>query len=120
LAGSLSITPEAIFCISEVLTKDPGIMMEEAWGVQPFNIYAATETAGIASECSRHEGLNMSEDPIVAEAVDEDYRPVGPGGYSARLLVTVLFPVTSPSSDTRLAIASSFPTAAAHAAALTL
>jgi phenylacetate-CoA ligase len=37
---------------SEVLTDDTRRLIADAWGHQPFNIYAATEPAGVASECA--------------------------------------------------------------------
>lgn len=67
----------------------------EAWGSEPFNVYAATETAGIASECSQHH-LHAYDDLVIAESVDETGQPVSPGTAGARLLVTVLFSRTQP------------------------
>jgi phenylacetate-coenzyme A ligase PaaK-like adenylate-forming protein len=58
-SGALSIHPEAVFCASEVLTRDSRRLMQQAWGVNPFNVYAATETADIASECTKHQGLHL-------------------------------------------------------------
>ena len=58
-------------------------------------MYGATETAGIASEC-RHGRLHRYEDLVIAEIVDEANRPVAPGDFGAKLLVTVLFSRTQP------------------------
>ena len=49
-----------------------------------------------ASECSRHAGLHLYEDLVIAEPVDERHRPVPPGVPAAKLLVTVLFSRTQP------------------------
>ena len=48
LAGRLKISPRAVMCSSEVLTGEAIARVERAWGSRPFNVYAATETAGIA------------------------------------------------------------------------
>lgn len=96
LAGRLRISPEAVMCSSEVLTADMRRRVARAWGAPPFEVYAATETAGIASECERHDGMHAYEDLVIAEAVDEKNRPVPAGTFGARLLVTVLFSRTLP------------------------
>src|SRR4029079_19115348 len=71
-------------------------MATRAWGVPPFNVYAATETGGIAAECARHRGLHLFEDLIIPAVVDDQYRPVPAGQPGDRLLVTVLFSRTLP------------------------
>ncbi len=95
LAGRLRIAPRAVMCSSEVLTTEAIARVERAWGSAPFNVYAATETAGIASEC-KHRRLHLYEDLVIAEAVDEHDRAVPPGTVGAKLLVTVLFSRTQP------------------------
>jgi len=47
LAGRLGITPRTIFCASEVLTPGARSAISEAFGNEPFETYAATETASI-------------------------------------------------------------------------
>jgi phenylacetate-CoA ligase len=95
LAGRLRISPRAVMSASEVLTEDTRAKIQRAWSCQPFNVYAATETAAIASECSRHR-LHLFEDLVIAENVDEKNRPVPAGEFGAKLLVTVLFSRTQP------------------------
>ncbi|WP_222108055.1 phenylacetate--CoA ligase family protein [[Actinomadura] parvosata] len=96
LAGRLHITPRAVNSSSEVLTEESRTMAARAWGVPPFNVYAATETGGIAAECDRHQGMHLFEDLVIPEVVDDAYRPVPPGVAGDRLLVTVLFSRTLP------------------------
>ena len=110
LAGRLRIRPRAAFSASEVLTDDTRRLITEAWAIEPFNVYAATEPAGIASECERHAGMHVYEDLVIAEVVDESNRPVPPGRVGEKVLVTVLFSRTQPLiryelSDTVLASA---------------
>ena len=96
LAGRLRIAPRAVNSSSEVLTAEARARATRAWDVPPFNVYAATETGGIAAECGRHRGMHLFEDLVIPEVVDEDYRPVPPGQPGARLLVTVLSSRTIP------------------------
>jgi phenylacetate-CoA ligase len=96
LAGRLRIAPRTVNSASEVLTAETRAMATRAWGVPPFNVYAATETGGIAGECAQHQGMHLFEDLIIAEVVDDAYRPVPPGQPGDRLLVTVLFSRTLP------------------------
>lgn len=95
LAGRLRISPRAVMCSSEVLTPESRRRIREAFGVEPFNVYAATEPAGIASECERHR-MHLFEDLVIAEVVDDRNRPVPPGVIGAKVLVTVLFSRTQP------------------------
>jgi phenylacetate-CoA ligase len=95
LTGRLSIAPRAVMSASEVLTEETRTRIRSAFGVEPFNVYAATETAGIASECSLHR-LHLYEDLVIAEVVDDENRPVPPGVLGAKILATVLFSRTQP------------------------
>jgi putative adenylate-forming enzyme len=96
IAGRLRIHPHVIYTSSEVLTDSTRRRIEEAWGVPPYNQYASTETAEIASECQKGRKLHLYEDMVIVEVVDEDYRPVPRGEYGAKLLVTTLFSRTQP------------------------
>jgi phenylacetate-CoA ligase len=95
LAGRLRIHPRAVNSASEVLSDDTRRRAEAAWGSIPFDVYATTETAGIASECEHHR-LHLYEDLVIAEPVDEHRRPIPAGVVGASLLVTVLFSRTQP------------------------
>jgi putative adenylate-forming enzyme len=96
LSGRLHIRPEAVYVASEVLTSQIKQRVKEAWGQEPYNQYAATETAGIASEHRLCRHLHFYEDLVIPEVVDEKYRPVPPGEYGAKLLVTTPFSRTQP------------------------
>ena len=95
LAGRLRIAPTAIFTASEVLTAAARRRVAAAWGRDPSNVYAATETATIAADCERHR-MHLFEDLVVAEVVDAQNRPVPPGAEGDKVLVTVLFSRTQP------------------------
>lgn len=96
LAGRLKVSPQAIMSASEVLTADTRRLITEAWGIPPFDVYAATEPAGVASECEQHAGLHLYEDLVITEVVDENNNPVPPGVAGAKILVSVLFSRTQP------------------------
>ena len=94
-AGRLQVTPRAVMSASEVLTGDTRERIRAAFGVPATNVYAATETAGIASEC-RLGHLHRYEDLVITEIVDDDNQPLPEGEFGARTLVTVLFSRTQP------------------------
>lgn len=96
LAHRLQINPKFVYVASEVLTSQTRNRVKEAWGNEPFNQYAATETASIAAEHQSCRHMHFFEDLVITEIVDEHYRPVPPGEYGARILVTTLFSRTQP------------------------
>ncbi len=96
LEGDLRIAPSKVIAASEVLPVDARAAAVRAWGAGAVvDTYAATETASIASTCEQG-GWHLYEDFVVAESVDDDYRPVPPGAAGTRLLVTPLFARTLP------------------------
>lgn len=96
LEGRLRIHPRSVDASSEVFTSEARGLVARAFGLEPFEVYAATETGGIAAECERHEGLHLFEDLLIVEPVDDKYRPVPIGEVGARTLVTVLHARTLP------------------------
>jgi phenylacetate-CoA ligase len=96
LAHRLRIQPSVLYVASEVLTSQTKNLVKEAWGDQPYNQYAATETAGIAAEHKSCRRMHFFEDLVITEVVDEQYRPVPPGEDGAKILVTTLFSRTQP------------------------
>ena len=96
LAGRLHIHPERLYTGGEVLSREMRHLAFEAWGVRIFDQYGTTEAGNLASECEHHRGLHINEDLVIVEPVDEAYRPVPPGHYGEKLLITVLFNYTQP------------------------
>lgn len=94
-AGRLRISPQGVMSASEVLTPHTAAELETAWGTAPFDVYAATETAGIASPC-KFRNRHVYEDLLIIEPVDQDGNPVPPGTTGAKILVTVLLSRTLP------------------------
>ncbi len=95
-AGRLRIKPTVIFTSSEVLTEETRRRVEDAWGKVLFNEYAATESGGLAAEQHDHRGLYLFEDLVIFEVVDAENRPVPPGVYGDKVLLTALFKRTQP------------------------
>ncbi len=94
--GTLRIQPSSVICASEVLTTHARKLIFKAWNIEPYNTYGATETAGIASETTEHNGLKVFDDLVIVENVDDNYKPVINGKFGTKILVTVLFSRTIP------------------------
>lgn len=84
LAGRLRISPATIATTSEVRTPDMTERIVAAWGTQPFNGYASTETGMLATDCAEHAGLHLLEDLAAVEVLED------------RILVTNLVNRTQP------------------------
>lgn len=95
LDGRLRIRPEAVMSASEVLTAPTAVLLKQAWGRPAFDVYAATETAGIAAMCT-HGSRHLYSDLVVVEPVDADGTPTPSGQLSHHTLVSVLFSRTLP------------------------
>jgi phenylacetate-CoA ligase len=89
LAGRLRLKLRTMSTSSELRTPEATALIEEAFGIKPFDLYATTEGLW-AGECEHHDGLHLFEDDVIAENVDEDGRAVPDGERGARLLVTNL------------------------------
>ncbi|MEO7991329.1 MAG: hypothetical protein ABI663_17390 [Chryseolinea sp.] len=95
LNGELKISPKMVFASSEVLTSDAREIILNAWGKEPYNAYASTESAMLAADCLHHR-MHLCEDLVIVEVVDGNNKPVPSGVYGEKLLVTVLFSRTVP------------------------
>jgi phenylacetate-coenzyme A ligase PaaK-like adenylate-forming protein len=96
LAGRLRIAPQIVCTTSEVRTAEMEERIVAAWGVQPYNSYASTETGILAVDCGEHRGLHALTDQTLLEVVDADGRPVSTGNPGSRILVTSLVNRTQP------------------------
>lgn len=96
LRGNLHVEPQVVICASEVLTNQSRKLIRQAWSIEAYNTYGATETAGVASETAKHSGLKTFDDLVIVENVDHNNKPVEPGSFGSKLLVTVLFSRTVP------------------------
>jgi phenylacetate-coenzyme A ligase PaaK-like adenylate-forming protein len=96
LAGRLRIAPSLVVTFSEMRTPEMLEVIRRAWEVEPYEMYATTETGPTASECSEHSGLHVFEDCAILELVDSENRPVAHGQMSDKILVTSLGNRTQP------------------------
>ena len=94
--GRLHIAPRFLVSVSETLTDDTRRRIEQTWHARLFNLYATTEGGIMAMECQYHHGLHLFEDLVIVEVVDAHNRPVPPGTYGEKVLLTVLFSRTQP------------------------
>jgi putative adenylate-forming enzyme len=95
LKGNLTIRPKRIICSSDPLTFEMRNTIKKAFGREPVNFYAASESLSMAAQCDRHENLHLFTDWHIFEAVDDDLRPVA-AGTPGNLLLTNLYNYTQP------------------------
>ena len=95
LEGHLRIAPRAVATTGEVRTEQMAHNIREAWGVEPFNLYASTEGL-FGGECEHHQGIHLFEDLGLVEVVDDHDQPVPEGVPGAKLLFTSFIKRTQP------------------------
>lgn len=95
LKGNITIRPERIICTSDPLTFEMRNTITKAFGREPVNLYAGSESLSMAAQCKRYENLHLFTDWHIFEAVDDDLRPVA-AGTPGNLLLTNLYNYTQP------------------------
>jgi phenylacetate-coenzyme A ligase PaaK-like adenylate-forming protein len=95
LEGRLDIAPTFISTSSEVRTQEMSELIEEAWGLKPYDVLGVTEAGIMAADCPAHAGLHVFEDQVAAEVLDEDGNPTADGELG-RLVITPLHLKTLP------------------------
>ncbi len=95
LKGKVAFRPERIICTSDPLTPEMRETITQAFGREPVNLYAASESLSMAAQCERQENLHLFTDWHIFEAVDDDLRPVA-AGTPGNLLLTNLYNYTQP------------------------
>jgi len=78
-AGRLYIKPKKIVSSAEPLSEKSAKLIEEVFGVYPYNFYAASESIGLAQDCDLHCGLHVFNDLHVVELLNEEGEKVEPG-----------------------------------------
>jgi phenylacetate-coenzyme A ligase PaaK-like adenylate-forming protein len=94
-ARRLEISPVAVSSTSEPLTSELREIIEAGFGVPVVNQFASTEGLVGASDPGGSV-LTFCSDMCIAEPVDADGRPVGPGETAAKVLITNLHNLTQP------------------------
>jgi putative adenylate-forming enzyme len=95
LQGKIAIKPERLICTSDPLTLEMRETISRAFGREPVNFYAASESLAMAAQCDRYENLHLFTDWHIFEAVDDNWRPVA-AGTPGNLLLTNLYNYTQP------------------------
>jgi phenylacetate-CoA ligase len=95
LEGRLDIAPGFVSTSSEVRTPEMTALIQEAWGMEPFDVLGVTEAGIMAADCPAHAGLHVFEDQVAAEVLDDEDQPV-PDGELGRLVITPLHLRTLP------------------------
>jgi phenylacetate-coenzyme A ligase PaaK-like adenylate-forming protein len=95
LEGRLNIKPRTILSSAEPLDERTRHMVKEAFGVEPLNFYAASESIGIAQECPEHHGMHVFTDQNVLELVDDKGNAV-PAGTPGKVILTNLYNKAQP------------------------
>ena len=78
-SGRLSIKPKKIVSSAEPLNEKLAKLIEEVFGVYPYNFYAASESIGLAQDCDLHCGLHVFNDLHVVELLNDKCENVEPG-----------------------------------------
>lgn len=94
--GQLDIAPSIVSTVGEPRTTEMTGRIRAAWGAEPFDIYATTETGVLALDCAAHAGRHVFEDLSILEVVDADDQPVPDGERGHHVLVTNLYNRTQP------------------------
>ncbi len=79
----------AVETMGEVMTPEVREAVRRAWDVPVVDMYAAQEVGPIALQCPSSEHYHVQAETILVEVVDDDGRPVPPGG-EGRVVVTPL------------------------------
>ncbi|MGO9875765.1 MAG: phenylacetate--CoA ligase family protein [Acidimicrobiia bacterium] len=88
-SGRLSIAPLAVSATSEPLPTPMRHSIEDAFGVQITNTFGSSEGLCGVSEAGS-DAICFAEDTCIVELVDADNRPVAPGEFADKVLVTNL------------------------------
>jgi phenylacetate-CoA ligase len=95
LKGNIAIRPDRVICTSDPLTLEMRNTIKQAFGRDPINFYAGSESLTMAVQCKCHENLHVFTDWHIFEAVDDNLRPVA-AGTPGNLLLTNLYNYTQP------------------------
>lgn len=95
IKGNINIQPQRIMCSADPLTPHMRETIRKAFGVEPINFYAASESVGLAAECDANQGFHLFDDWHCFEVVDKNFQHVKPK-EPGKLLLTTLYNYTQP------------------------
>jgi phenylacetate-CoA ligase len=95
-AGLRDIRPRVVYTSGTALSQRGRALAEEAFGVRPFDVYAANEVGPIGWECPLEpEALHLNDDVQITEILDDQGNPVAPGDVG-QVVVTQLLCLSQP------------------------
>jgi putative adenylate-forming enzyme len=95
LAGTVDVRPKRIMCSADILQPSMHKTIKDAFGMEPTNFYAASESISMAIDCEEHDGMHLFTDWHCFEILNEDNQPA-PNGKSGKLVLTNLYNYTQP------------------------
>lgn len=95
LKGKLNISPKWIICSADPLTPRIRKTIKQAFGIDPLNLYAASESLGIAAQCSSRHNIHLFDDWHCLEILGRDHNPRKPSEFGS-LILTNLYNYTQP------------------------
>lgn len=90
IKGNLAIRPRRIICSAEPLTPEGIARIRTAFGLEPINLYAASESVAMGVTCTSHGNLHLFDDWHCFEVIDRKGRPAKPG-MPGTLIMTNLY-----------------------------
>jgi phenylacetate-coenzyme A ligase PaaK-like adenylate-forming protein len=90
-AGRLDIEPRRILTMAEPLLPQIRAGAEELWQAPVANMWGTSEAGVTAIGCFQGEGMHLTDDLLIVEAVDESGMRVPPGESSDKVYITNLF-----------------------------
>ncbi len=77
---------------AEVWSEEMRSRIEEAMGIETFDIIGMTETGGVGLgiDCKCHDGIHVWEDHYIVEIIDPETGKVLPAGEEGEMVVTTL------------------------------
>ena len=94
--GITDIRPKVVFSAAMALSDRGRMIVKEAFGVAPLDVYVSVELGTLAWECPEERGaLHLNDDMQIVEILDERDRPV-PDGEVGQVVVTQLCCLAQP------------------------
>ncbi len=96
LEGRLIIKPQRVSTNSEPLDQDARQVIKQAWDLKVNNMWGSVEVGVMGVESDEHEGMLLSEDFAIIEAVDDELQSINKPEAAKKLLITNLYNYTLP------------------------
>jgi len=95
-AGRLRISPHLVMPTSEPLLPEVRSAVADVWDPVIVNVWGTSEGCITGIGCGEGEGMHLTEDMLIVEAVDAGGRPLPPGVRSTKIYLTNLFNLALP------------------------